>query len=138
MVLTGRDDDQPVDASLAKRADQLALAIGILVAAAREDEHTALARRVLDRAVQRRRERVRHVLEHEADRLRFAAEPAEHRRVRVPAIVQLLDCLPDLRLELGAHAGLAVHDARNRLQADARERGDVDHRRAASRRDYIL
>src|SRR5581483_10286253 len=60
-----RNDDDAVDATLAERSDQLALAHRVLVAAPGEDEHAALARSVLDRAMERRRERVRDVLEHE-------------------------------------------------------------------------
>src|SRR5438105_3992719 len=73
IVARGHDDD-PVDAPLAEGADQLALAIRILVAAAGEHEHATLAGGVLDATMQRRRERVRDVLEDELDRLRLAAE----------------------------------------------------------------
>jgi hypothetical protein len=129
VVVTRRHDDDPVDAPVAKRLDQVALALRVLVAAAREDEYAPLARRVLDGTVEPGGERVRDVLEHEADRLGLAPEPAEHRRVRVAAVVELLDREADLGRELGPDAGLAVHDARDRLQPDAGERGDVEHRR---------
>ena len=59
VVVARRHDDDPVDAPVAKRADQLALAERVLVAAAGEHEHVAGARRVLDRSMERRRERVR-------------------------------------------------------------------------------
>ena len=48
VIMTRRDDDDPVDAPLAEGADQLALAIRILVAAAGEHEHATLAGGVLD------------------------------------------------------------------------------------------
>ena len=80
--------------------------------------------------MKRRRERVGHVFQDEADRLGLAAESPEHRRVRVTSIMELLDRAPDLLLERGADARLAVDDARDRLQAHARERRDVEHRGA--------
>ena len=91
MVGAGRDDDDAVDAARAQRADQLLLAAAVLVAAAGEDEHAALARAVLDGAVQRRHERVGDVLEHEADRRRLAVEAAQARRVDVAPVVEPLD-----------------------------------------------
>src|SRR5205823_2526541 len=119
VVVTRRDDDDPVDAPVAKRADQLALAARVLVAAAREDEHVPGASRILDRAVERRGEWVRHVLQDEPDRLCLAPEPAEHRRVRVTSIIELLDRAPDPHLERRADTWLAVDDARDGLQAHA-------------------
>ena len=74
MVVTRGHDDDPVDPAVAERADQLAFTVRILVAAPGEDEHAAFAGRVLDGAMKCGRERVRHVLEHESDRLRLAAE----------------------------------------------------------------
>ena len=133
VVVARRNDDDPVDAPLAKRADQLPLAARILVAAAGEDEHVPRTRRILDRTVERGGERVGHVLEDEPDRLRLAPEPAQHRRVRVPPIVELLDRAADLCLERRADARLAVDDARDGLQGDACERRDVEHRRDAAR-----
>ena len=138
VILAGRDDDETVHSPLPKGSDERAFAIGVLVAAAREDEDSSVARRILDRPVEGRRERVRNVLEHEADRLRLAAEPPEHRRIRVPAVVQLLDRPPHPGLELGTHSPLVVDDAGHRLQPDARERSDVHHRRAALRLDQVL
>jgi hypothetical protein len=131
VIVTRRDDDDPIDASLAERPDQLALALGILVAAAGEDEDTTLARRVFDRAVKLGRERVRYVLENKSYGLRFAAQAAERRRVRVTPVVELVDGAPDPGLELRTDSRLRVDDARDRLQGDAGESGDVDHRWAA-------
>src|SRR4030095_5975772 len=55
VILARRDDASPRAASLSRGPDQLALALGILVAATGEDKHPALARRVLDGAVKLRR-----------------------------------------------------------------------------------
>src|SRR5205823_3957201 len=87
MVVTRRDNDDPVDAAVAKRFDQLALAAWVLVAAPGEDEHVPGARGILDRTVERRRERVGDVLEDEPDRLRLPPEPPEHRRVCIASVV---------------------------------------------------
>src|SRR2546426_4306290 len=91
VVVARRHDDDPVDAPVAKRADQLALAARVLVAASGEDEHVPGTSRILDRAMERGGERVGHVLQDEPDRLGLAAEPPEHRRVRVTSIIELLD-----------------------------------------------
>src|SRR2546423_665760 len=128
VVVARRNDDDPVDAPVAKRADQLTLAARILVAAAGEDEHVPSTSRVFDRAMEGGGEWVRDVLEDEPDRLGLAAEAPEHRRVRVTAIVELRDRPLDLRLERRADPRLAVDDARDRLQAHPRERRDVEHR----------
>jgi len=80
--------------------------------------------------VERGGERVGDVLQDEADRLGLAAEPPEHRRVRVTSIMELLYRAPDLRLERRADTRLAVDDTRDRLEAHARECGDIEHRRA--------
>src|SRR5207244_12001760 len=106
------------DAPVPERADELALAARVLVAAAGEHEHVARTRGVLDRAMECRGERVGDVLQHEPDRLRLAAEPAEHRRVRIAPVVALLDRPRDPLLERRADSRLAVHAARNPLQAD--------------------
>ena len=52
VVMARRHDDDPVDAPVAKRADQLAFATRILVAAAGEDEHVPGASRILDRPME--------------------------------------------------------------------------------------
>ena len=131
VVGTCGNDDEPVYAALPERADQLPLALRILVAAPREDEDATLARGILDRAMKRRRERVRDILEHEADRLRLSAQATKRRSVRVAPVVELPDRLPDPGLELGANAPLGVDHTRDRLETDASEGGDVMHRRVA-------
>jgi len=118
---TRRSRNEPISSRLAAR---------VLVAAAGEDEHVPGASRILDRAVERGGERVRHVFEDEPDRLGLPAEPPEHRRIRVTAIIELLDRAPDLRLERRADTRLAVDDARDGLQAHARESRDIEHRGA--------
>ena len=129
MVGAGRDDDDAVDAARAQRADQFLLAAAVLVAAAGEDEDAALARAILDGAVQRRHERVGDVLEHEADRRRLAVEAAEARGVDVAAVVEPLDGGLDAGLHRRADARLPVDDARDGGEGDAGERRDVVHRR---------
>ena len=127
VVVTRRNDDDPVDAPVAKRADQLPLAAWIFVAAAGKDKHVPRTSRILDRTMERGGKRVGHVLQDESDRLRLAPEPTQHRRIRVPSIIELLDCPPDLCLECRADSRLAVDDARDGLQGDASERRDVEH-----------
>src|SRR5206468_8222286 len=53
--------------------------------------------------------------------LGLAAEPPEHRRVRVAAIIELLDRGPNLRLEPWADARLAVDDAQVRGEGSRSE-----------------
>ena len=70
MVVAGRDDQQPVDAPLAEELHELALASGSSSELAAIDEHAARARDLLDAARDRRVERVRDVLDHEAEHAR--------------------------------------------------------------------
>ena len=77
VVLPDRDDDQPVHAAREHGLDQLALALGVLVGAARERHHAAVARDLLDAAVDRGEEGVRDVLEDQAERGREAVGPAQ-------------------------------------------------------------
>src|ERR1041385_4861914 len=91
VIVAGRDDDDPVDASLAKRADQLALSLGILIAGAGEDEYSSLSCSILHGPMERRGKRVRHILEDESDRLCFPAEAPERGCVRIPPVIELLD-----------------------------------------------
>lgn len=67
VIVTGRDDDQPVDPSRGKRRDQLLLACLILVGAAGEHQDAPFEGDVFDFAMQRRGKRVGHVLEQDAD-----------------------------------------------------------------------
>jgi hypothetical protein len=66
VVGAGGHDDEPVDAARQERLDEVALALGVLVGAAGERQHTALARDVLDAALERGVEGVRDVVEDEA------------------------------------------------------------------------
>lgn len=67
VIPSGRDDDQAVDPACEQHSGQFALANRILVQAARQQAHPALPRHVLDRAIDTRRVRVAHILEHQAD-----------------------------------------------------------------------
>jgi hypothetical protein len=51
VIVARRNDDDPIDTPFAERADQLALAAGILVAASGEDEDATLACGILDGAM---------------------------------------------------------------------------------------
>ena len=133
VIVARRHDDDPVDAPVAKRADQLTLAVGILVAAAGEEENATLAGRVFDGAMKLRRERVGDVLEHESDRLSLSTETAERRRVRITPVVELLDRPLYSGLELRTDSGLGIDHARHRLQGDTGKAGDIDHRRSSRR-----
>ena len=78
----------------------------------------ALARGVLDRLRDRRVERVGDVLDDQAERA--GAPVAQRAREVVAGEAQRRDRASTRAAVAGAHAGLAVDDARDRLQADAR------------------
>ena len=90
-VVHGARDDQPVDAARAERRRELALALGLLVGAADEREHATFAGRVLDAAVDDAEERVRHVLEDQADAGRLAVGAAQRARREVVPVAEQLD-----------------------------------------------
>ena len=92
VVVAGGDDQQAVDAALAEEQHQLALALGILVGAARDQELPALARRLLDAARDRGVERVGDVLDHEPEHPEALAAPERARDVVAPE-AELLDRL---------------------------------------------
>src|SRR6266568_8991674 len=129
VVFARRHDDDPVDTPVAKGTDQLAFAKWVFVTAPSEDENASSAGCVLDRSMERRGEWVRDILQDEPDRLRLAAEPSQHRRVGVAAIVELRDRPPDLRFQSRADPRLVVDDPRNGIEADTSERGYVEHGR---------
>ena len=87
------------------------------------------ARLLLDAARDRRVERVRDVLDHEPERSRDPSLPERSRHL-VPSVSEARDRLLHAVRRRERHAGLAVHDARDRLQAHAGRHGDVGHRRA--------
>src|SRR6266542_1820975 len=63
VIVARRNDEQSIDPPLAEHVDELTLAMGILVRAARDDEKPALARDLLDASRDRRVERIRDVHE---------------------------------------------------------------------------
>jgi hypothetical protein len=130
VVGRGGGDDEAVDAPRAERLGQLALAFGALVGAAGEGQHPALARHLLHAAVHGGEERVGDVLEDQADAGRQPIGPAQRAGGQVVAVAEQLDRLVHPRGQVGAHARPAVHDARDRGQAHAREGRDLLHRRA--------
>jgi hypothetical protein len=56
---------------------------------------------------------------------------AQAARDVVAGEAEVRDDRADARRRVGVHAGLAVHDARDRLEADARGARDVAHGRPA-------
>ena len=117
-----RRDDQPVDAALEQLADEVALLLGILVRAARDQQHVAAAQHLLDAARDRGVEGVADVADDEAERARRVALAQRARRVVAPE-AELEDRGLHALLGLGTHVRLAVDDARDRLQADLAPRG---------------
>ena len=124
-------DDQAVDAAGAERLGELDLPLGLLVGAAHEREHAARPRDVLHPAVDRPEERVRHVLEDQADARRLAVRPAQRAGGEVVPVAEQLDRLAHPADEIVAHAVAAVDDARDGAEAHARDGRDLAHRRAA-------
>ena len=132
-VVHGARDDQAVDAARAERLGQLPLALGLLVGAADQREHAALAGRVLDPAVDGAEERIGHVLEDEADAGRLPIRAAQGARREVVPVAQQLDGVAHPVDEIGADAVPAVDHARDRAQAHAGDRRHLAHGRPAPR-----
>ena len=131
VILPGGDDDQAVDAPRAERERELALEVRALVRARREREDAPGARDVLDRAVHVREEGVGDVLEDEADARRHAIGAAQRAGRIVTPVPEHADRLVHAPGEVGIDRALAVDDARDRLDADIRERRDLTHRRTS-------
>ena len=126
MIGRGRRDDQAVDPPLEQLADEVALQLGILVGAARDQQHPPAPQHLLDAAGDRRVERVADVADDQPERARLV--PLAQRAGRVVAAeAELEDRQVHALLGLGTHVRLAVDDARDRLQADLRQPGDVVH-----------
>ena len=102
---------------------QFALTLRVLLAGARDEDVAAGVRLVLDGPRDRRVEGVRDVFGDQAEGTRAAGAQAAGEVVAREA--ELADGLLDARSRVGAHAGLPVHDARNRLQAHTRGARDV-------------
>ena len=131
VVVAGGDDEQRVDRAPQQPQDQLALALGVLLARAGDEDVAAGVRGVLDRPRDGRVERVGDVLDHEPERV--GAPVAQRARDVVACEAELRDGRLDARRRRRPHAVLAVDDARDRLQADARAARDVAHRGPAPR-----
>src|SRR6266545_3649001 len=130
VIVARRNDEQSIDPPLAEHVDELTLAMGILVRAARDDEKPALARDLLDASRDRRVDRMRDVLDDESQRARAlpAAQGSGH---VVPAEAETFDRVVHERRGLGPDARLLVNDAGDGLQADPRGVRHVGHRRSA-------
>jgi hypothetical protein len=134
VVLARRLDDQSVDPPGGKRGNQLPLAFFQLVRAAREDEYASLDGHVLDGPMKRGRERVGNIFEDDADRGASAVQPAQAARGQVVPVRQPLGGGGNAPGKLWRHAGFAVHDSRNGLDADLGKRCDLPHRGPRFRR----
>ena len=126
VVGAGGDDEQRVDGPAQQAQDELALALGVLLARAGDEDVAARVGDVLDRAHDGRVERVGDVLDHEPERIR--APMAQRPRDVVASEAEVRDRRLDARGGGRPHAVLAVHDPRDRLQADARGARDISHR----------
>ena len=109
--------------------DQLRLVLGGLLGGRADQQVLAQPRLALDPRGELRVERVRQVLDDEADPVR--APGAEHRRAGVTLEAEVVDDLADPRRRGGAHPGLAVDHARHGLDRHLGATGDVGHRRTA-------
>lgn len=126
VVVTGRDDHEPVHTACAQREDQLLLAVRVLGAGAVDQQGAVGAGHFLDRPAQRTVERVRQILQYESDARRTPL--AEHPRAVVAPEAQRVDRLLYAALGVGGDSWLAVDYTRYRLQTDPGTRRDVLHR----------
>ena len=131
MVAARGRDQQPVDAAGDERGREVALALVVVVRAARERQEAALARAVLDAAVDQREERVRDVLDDDPDAGRDPPGAAQRARRLVALIAEQLDRVAHLRREILPHRGVPVDRPRDRRETHAGQRSDVLHRRSA-------
>ena len=103
-----------------------------LVGAARERQHAALARDVLDAALDGGEEGVGDVLDDDADARRQAVGAAQRARRDVVAVAERGDRLVDALCEVAADGGVGVDDPRDGAEAHAGKRRDLLHRGAAT------
>ena len=119
VIVARRHDDEAVDAPAGERGYEEPLADRVLVDAAREHLDPACPGNVPDRPVEGGRERVRDVLEDQADRRAPTARATEAAGGEVGEVVELLDRPHHAAAQLGRHPRLPVDHARDRLEADA-------------------
>ena len=125
LVVAGRDEDQPVGAARGEGRGEPALPVGVLVDARGEDDDPARQGDVLHRPLDARRERVGDVVEQQPDRRRAPVGEAQAARAGVGPEAQLVDRRPDPVGQRRGHPRLLVHHARDGLEADPRQSGDV-------------
>ena len=96
------------------------------------DQHAARAGDVLDPAEHRREERVRDVLDDDADAGRRAVAAPQRARGQIAPVAEDLDGIAHARDQVRPDVDVPVHDARHRGETDPGQRGHVLHRRTAS------
>src|SRR5664279_3418130 len=131
VVAPAGHDQQGVDGPGEQAVHQLLLAIRVGVGAHREHQAALGAGDLFDRPVQRRRERIADVLEHQPDRRRAAVRASQGARGVVAPVAQRLGGGQHPLAGLLRRADLVVDDAGHRLEADPGGAGDVVHRRPA-------
>ena len=123
VVPTGGDQQQPVDLALREQPDVGVLRLEIRVGVAEDQGVAAFPGHALDRLGADRHERVRDVGDYQPDRA--GALPLEAAGQFVGPVTQPLHHLRHPDRHLRVHGGLAVHDARDRLDRDPRLAGNV-------------
>ncbi len=127
VVVAGRDHHKTVHPPRAQGQHQLLLAFRVLRAGAVDQQGAVRAGHLLDRPAQRPVERVRQVLEDQADAGRTAL--AQHPRAVVAAETEGVDRLLDPPLRLRGDPRLPVHHPGDRLEPDSGACRDVLHGR---------
>ncbi len=127
VVVPGRDHHQTVHPARAQGQRQLLLALGVLGAGTVDQQGAVRAGHLLDGAAERAVERVREILQHQADARRPAL--AQHPGAVVAAEAERLDRLLHPALGVRGDPGLAVDHPGDRLQSDPGARRHVLHRR---------
>jgi hypothetical protein len=125
VLRAGRHDQQRVDQSPQQAQGQLALARRVLLARSGDEDVAARVGSVLDGARDRRVEGVGDVLDDEPQG--SGAAPPQAAGEVVAGEAEATDGRVHARCRVGAHAALAVHHARHRLDAHTRGAGDVSH-----------
>ena len=127
VIEAGRHHDESVDAPRDQGTGDLTLLDRVLVETGGHDREPAFGRGIVDGAMDRAEERIGHVLEHEAEHPWAASSSSQARGGQVGPVVQLPRGTLDPLGPFVRYPSLAVDDARDRLDADPRERRDITH-----------